>query len=231
MVAPALANVRRSARVSSSLLPVTMKVKGGDQRARSGQETSRHGTRRQLLHNLPTVAVALATGSQVASSASAATAGASEADILDGRWWVFPLAPYQKKKTVRTEAIPGQVWTFDQILGALYVHVPLRMTIVKLSTGGLLAFCPINPTRECLSLVRDLEAEHGSLKYIVLGSAAIEHKVRSLPHRHPLLLPAYSPRLRAPKFFKTLKSRPPTALARRSPQGLSRANSHRLSCG
>ena len=85
------------------------------------------------------------------------------------------------QKTVRTEAVPGQVWTFDQIIGALYVHVPIRMTVVKLSKGGLLAFCPVNPTPECLSLVRELEQEHGALRYIVLGSAAIEHKVAAGP--------------------------------------------------
>ena len=82
---------------------------------------------------------------------------------------------------MRTEAITGQVWTFDQIFGALYVHIPIRMTIVKLSQGGLLAFSPINPTAECLALVREVEKDHGPLKYIVLGSTAIEHKVAAGP--------------------------------------------------
>ena len=137
-------------------------------------------TRRELLGKIPGLAASsMAAASLVPASVEAA---ASETDLQDGRWWVFPLAPYQRKKTVRTEAIPGQVWTFDQIIGALYVHVPLRMTIVKLSKGGgLLAFCPVNPTPEALKLVRELEAEHGPLKYIVLGSAAIEHKVAAGP--------------------------------------------------
>ena len=135
--------------------------------------------RRQMLRTLPALAVTGAAASLARPAAAEVTA--EDTDILDGRWWVFPLAPYQRKKTVRTEAIAGQVWTFDQILGALYVHVPLRMTIVKLSQGGLLAFCPVNPTPECLALVRELEDEHGPIKYIVLGSAAIEHKVAAGP--------------------------------------------------
>ena len=155
----------------------TMAVQGGEGAAREQASAHGHSTRRQLLRSLPAAAAALVGGSQ---SAGAATA-ASGADITDGRWWVFPLAPYERKKTVRTEAIAGQVWTFDQIIGALYVHVPLRMTVVKLSEGGLLAFCPISPTPECLALVRELEQEQGPLKYIVLGSAAIEHKVAAGP--------------------------------------------------
>lgn len=136
-------------------------------------DSASHSTRRQALS-----ALGVATA---ASFANPAVAAEAEAEITDGRWWLFPLAPYQRKKTVRTEAVPGQVWTFDQIIGALYVHVPIRMTVVKLSAGGLLAFCPVNPTPECLSLVRELEREHGALKFIVLGSAAIEHKVAAGP--------------------------------------------------
>ena len=154
-----------------------MEVQDGEASARATKSAHGHASRRQLLQSMPAAAAALVTGSQAAGAATAT----SDADITDGRWWVFPLAPYQRKKTVRTEAIAGQVWTFDQILGALYVHVPLRMTVVKLSGGGLLAFCPVNPTAECLALVRELEQEQGPLKYIVLGSAAIEHKVAAGP--------------------------------------------------
>ena len=166
-----------SPRGAFSLRAVTMAVQDGEASARAHKSAHGHASRRQLLRSLPVAAAALVTGSQAAGAATAT----SDADITDGRWWVFPLAPYQRKKTVRTEAIAGQVWTFDQILGALYVHVPLRMTVVKLSGGGLLAFCPVNPTAECLALVRELEQEQGPLKYIVLGSAAIEHKVAAGP--------------------------------------------------
>ena len=141
--------------------------------------TATHVNRRQLLKHLPALAVSVATSSLI--KPAVAAAAASDSDLVDGRWWIFPLAPYQRKKTVRTEAVLGQVWTFDQIIGALYVHVPLRMTVVKLSSGGLLAFSPVNPTPECLALVRDLENLHGDLKFVVLGSAAIEHKVAAGP--------------------------------------------------
>jgi len=169
----------------TSLRPFVMVSHGEEAKRESRMQAQRPAVtfasqnRRQMLKTLPALAVTGAAASLARPAAAEVTAGDTE--ILDGRWWVFPLAPYQRKKTVRTEAIAGQVWTFDQILGALYVHVPLRMTIVKLSPRGLLAFCPVNPTPECLALVRELEDEHGPLKYIVLGSAAIEHKVAAGP--------------------------------------------------
>ncbi len=97
--------------------------------------------------------------------------------------------------------MPGQVWILDQLLGALYVHVPLRSTILKIK-GGLFVFDTVAPTPECISLVsthtlpasrllvarlalqslraetqvRELEKEHGPVKHVLLASAAIEHK-------------------------------------------------------
>ncbi len=61
-------------------------------------------------------------------------------------------------------------------LGILNVQVPIRMTIVKLSSGGLFVYNPIAATPECVSFVRELEKVHGPVKQIVLGSVAIEHK-------------------------------------------------------
>mmetsp|Transcript_45993 Transcript_45993/g.69387 ORF Transcript_45993/g.69387 Transcript_45993/m.69387 type:complete len:384 (+) Transcript_45993:343-1494(+) len=69
------------------------------------------------------------------------------------------------------------MWTFDQKFGILNVQVPLRMTIVKLSTGGLFVYNPIAATPECLDMVKQLVKEHGPIKHIVLGTVAIEHKV------------------------------------------------------
>ena len=57
------------------------------------------------------------------------------------------------------------------------VQVPLRMTVIKLSGGGLFVYDPIAATPELLSYVKDLEKQHGPVKHIVLGSVAIEHKV------------------------------------------------------
>jgi len=90
-----------------------------------------------------------------------------------------------------TEVVKGKIWTFDQLQGTLYVHVPVRMTVLKLGgsrgkggsagggiqSGGLFVFAPVAPTAECLGMVRALEAEHGPVKFVVLPTIAVEHKV------------------------------------------------------
>lgn len=93
-----------------------------------------------------------------------------------GLWGVLPVGPYKTKKTIFETIVPGKIWTCDQKFGILNVQVPVRMTIVKLSTGGLFVYDPIAATPECLSFVKELEKEHGPVKHIVLGSVAIEHK-------------------------------------------------------
>ena len=98
------------------------------------------------------------------------------------RWPVLPLAPYARHKTEIAEVIPGRMWTFDQVQGTLYVHVPVRMTVVKLGASGpsgssrLFVFAPVAPTQEVLKAVRALEAEHGSVAYVILPTDAVEHK-------------------------------------------------------
>lgn len=93
-------------------------------------------------------------------------------------WFLLPLYPYQQRPTVRQEVIAGHIWTFDQPHGLLYAVVPIRMTIIKLEKGGLLVYCPIAPTRECLNFVRELENEYGTVKYIIHStSSGLEHKV------------------------------------------------------
>lgn len=93
-------------------------------------------------------------------------------------WFTVPLYPYGQRRTLRTEVVPGQIWTFDQLQGILYVVVPIRMTVVKLASGGLLVYAPIAPTRECLQLLAELVAEHGDVRYIILPTASgLEHKV------------------------------------------------------
>ena len=54
--------------------------------------------------------------------------------------------------------------------------VPVRGTIIKLKYGGLFINNPVAPTAECIAIVRKLEAQHGSVKYITLASLALEHK-------------------------------------------------------
>ncbi|MEL6469823.1 MAG: DUF4336 domain-containing protein [Cyanobacteria bacterium J06623_4] len=92
-------------------------------------------------------------------------------------WPIVPIYPYGRRLTIRREIIPGKLWTFDQIQGIFYVVVPIRMTVVKLAGGGLFVFSPVAPTGECVSLVRELEAEHGPVKYVILPTVTgVEHK-------------------------------------------------------
>lgn len=93
-------------------------------------------------------------------------------------WPAVPLYPYGRRRTLRTEVVKDTIWTFDQIQGILYVVVPIRMTVVKLETGGLLVYAPIAPTPECIRLIKELVAEHGDIEYIILPTiSGIEHKV------------------------------------------------------
>jgi hypothetical protein len=96
-------------------------------------------------------------------------------------WPALPLAPYGKRKTVMQEAVPGCVWTFEQLFGVFYVHVPIRMTVMKLDSGGLFVYAPIAPTKECLALLKPLIDANGPIKYIVLPPVAPEHKVLAGP--------------------------------------------------
>jgi hypothetical protein len=87
----------------------------------------------------------------------------------------FPLTS-PERATVRKELVPGRVWAFDQVQGVIYVHVPVRMTVVKLDTGGLFVYAPVAPTGECLRLLAELEAVHGPVRHILLPTVALEHK-------------------------------------------------------
>ena len=93
-------------------------------------------------------------------------------------WQVVPIYPYGQRRTLRDEVVKDSIWTFDQIQGIFYVVVPIRMTVVKLDTGGLLVYAPVAPTPECIRLVNELVAKHGEVKYIILPTVSgIEHKV------------------------------------------------------
>lgn len=93
-------------------------------------------------------------------------------------WPIVPLYPYGRRRTLRAEVVQETIWTFDQIQGIFYTVVPIRMTVVKLAAGGLLVYAPIAPTPECIRLVKELVAEHGDVKYIILPtSSGLEHKV------------------------------------------------------
>eukprot|EP00629_Pelagomonadales_sp_RCC1024_P003019 CAMPEP_0119259416 /NCGR_PEP_ID=MMETSP1329-20130426/247_1 /TAXON_ID=114041 /ORGANISM="Genus nov. species nov., Strain RCC1024" /LENGTH=483 /DNA_ID=CAMNT_0007258799 /DNA_START=78 /DNA_END=1525 /DNA_ORIENTATION=- len=96
-----------------------------------------------------------------------------------GLWGVLPVGPYKTKRTAPPEKLAEGLWTFDQKFGILNVQVPLRMVVVKLSPasgGGLWVYNPIAATRELLGEMRKLEAAHGPVRHVVLGTVAIEHK-------------------------------------------------------
>lgn len=93
-------------------------------------------------------------------------------------WPIVPIYPYGKRRTIRTEIVKDTIWTFDQIQGIFYVVVPIRMSVVRLAAGGLLVYAPVAPTPECIRLVKELVAEYGEVKYIILPTiSAVEHKV------------------------------------------------------
>jgi Domain of unknown function (DUF4336) len=93
-------------------------------------------------------------------------------------WPVVPLQPYGQRRTLRSDVVPGQIWSFEQIQGVLYVVTPIRMMVVKLAAGGLLVYAPVAPTRECLTLMQQLIDQHGPVRHILLPTVSgIEHKV------------------------------------------------------
>ena len=71
----------------------------------------------------------------------------------------------------------GELWNFEQKQGILYIHVPIRMTVYRMTTQkGLFVYAPVAPTAECLRLLRELEEKYGEVRHIVLPTVAVEHK-------------------------------------------------------
>lgn len=91
-------------------------------------------------------------------------------------WPALPVAPYERRRTLLQEYIPGELWGLEQKLGLLYVHVPIRMTVLRLQQGGLLVYGAVAPTQECLKLLRGLEETYGAVRFLVLPTVAVEHK-------------------------------------------------------
>ena len=124
--------------------------------------------------------------SMSSSSAALALSAASEptnAEITKDAdwplWTALPVAPYSRRRTIMKKIADG-VYTFDQLIGIYYVHVPIRMTVCAVD-GGLFVYAPVAPTKECLSLLQPLLEKHGPVKTIVLPSVAVEHKVNAGP--------------------------------------------------
>jgi hypothetical protein len=93
-------------------------------------------------------------------------------------WFLLPIYPYNQRQTIRREIVKDTIWCFEQVQGILYAVVTIRMTIIKLNSGGLLVYAPIAPTKECLNLVQELEGKYGQVKYIIHPtSSGLEHKI------------------------------------------------------
>lgn len=115
-------------------------------------------------------------------SASAGTTTTATAGGGSGRLYVnftgfpFPLGPFLNRRTIRTEAVRDCIWLFEQeqALGFSSVSTNIRMTVIKLKSGGLWVHAPIAPTKECVQLVKELGAP---VEYIVLPTFAYEHKI------------------------------------------------------
>lgn len=88
----------------------------------------------------------------------------------------FPLGPFLNRRTIRTEAVKDSIWLFEQeqALGFSSVSTNIRMTVIKLKSGGLWVHAPIAPTKECIQLIKELGAP---VEYIVLPTFAYEHKI------------------------------------------------------
>ncbi|KAH6830366.1 lysine-tRNA ligase [Perilla frutescens var. hirtella] len=88
----------------------------------------------------------------------------------------FPLGPFLNRQTLRYEAVKNSIWLFEQeqALGFSSVSTNIRMTVIKLKSGGLWVHAPIAPTKECIQLVKELGAP---VEYIVLPTFAYEHKI------------------------------------------------------
>lgn len=88
----------------------------------------------------------------------------------------FPLGPLTERKTIRREIQKGVMWFFEQpqSLGFSNVTTNVRMTVIKLASGGLWVHAPIAPTAECIRLLKELDAP---VEYIILPTFAYEHKI------------------------------------------------------
>jgi len=117
------------------------------------------------------------------SQRTAMTRGTGESDESKGRRYLiappplFPLVPAFARQTYRYEVDPGRMWFFEQKQGiglGLNVSVNVRMTVIKLKTGGLWVHAPVAPTAEMVALLDELEAP---VEHVVLPTTLFEHKI------------------------------------------------------
>jgi len=106
----------------------------------------------------------------VLASLAAATAASQVMPILPAHAEGYP-------PTVIRQVTDG-VWVFDQAYGipglGVGANIPIRMMVMKLDGGGYMVYNPCNPTPACMQGLAD--AGLTDIRYIVLGTIAIEHK-------------------------------------------------------
>lgn len=136
-------------------------------------------TNRRSMFGAVTTSAALVLGG-VASLGTAPAVAMTSESTWSPLWLALPVAPYAKRRTIRYQVADG-VWAFDQLIGIYYVHVPIRMTVVR-TKRGLVVYAPVAPTQECLRLLREIiEQENLQITDIILPSVAVEHKVNAGP--------------------------------------------------
>ena len=67
------------------------------------------------------------------------------------RFWVnpFPLKPYTVERETVARQVDKDIFVFEQEHGFANVSVNIRMTVVRLSDGGLWVHAPVAPTAQC----------------------------------------------------------------------------------
>jgi len=100
--------------------------------------------------------------------------GAPVLESGKSRFWVnpFPLKPYTVERETVARQVDPNIFLFEQEHGFANVSVNIRMTVVRLSDGGLWVHAPVAPTDQCVDMVKSL----GEVKYIVLPTTGLEHK-------------------------------------------------------
>lgn len=123
--------------------------------------------------------------SAVTTLTTAAAVGSEDSKQKDDTYWplwpALPIFPFSQRKTLVRQVTEG-VYTFDQLIGIYYVHVPIRMTVVAMKESrGLLVYAPVAATKDCLNQLQPLIDKYGPIRYIILPSVAVEHKVLAGP--------------------------------------------------
>lgn len=100
---------------------------------------------------------------------------------ITGYWTALPVFPYAYRRTLMREVRRNRVWIFDQLIGIYYVQTPIRMTVIAMNQGGLLVYAPVAATKQVLKMLQPLIDTYGDIRYIILPTVAVEHKVLAGP--------------------------------------------------